>query len=197
MAYSPEKTLEFEIKGAKEIQKKLDSVNKRFPLVLRTVMNNAAKDTKKDLDRAYKKKYALKRGSKTATLKSEVKKATSKDLNAGINAKGAFASLSEFQNSKNTEKKGSKGHVYKFTQKKELAKEGIRAFTIEKNGKSIIIRRYPKGERGKRGGKFFWFPSGFLAYMYFDKETMEQESPKIVEYLEKHAREQMGKVLSN
>lgn len=194
MAYS---SLEFEIKGAKEIQKKLDSVNKRFPPVLRTVINNAAKDTKKDLDKAYKKKYALKRGSKTATLKSEVKKANSEDLNAGIKAKGAFVSLSEFQNSKNTKGKGAKAHVYKFTSKKELVKEGIRAFAIEKNGKRIIIRRYPKGEKGKRGGKFFWFPTGFLAYMYFDKETMEQESPRIIDHLEKHARAQMRKVLSN
>lgn len=189
--------VEFEIQGAEEIQKKLDSVHKRLPLTLRTVLNNAARDAKKDFDRAYKKEYALKRGSKSATLESSVVKATSKKLNAGIRARGTFASLSEFQNSPNTKKNAAKGHVYKSTQKKslELKKEGLKAWVLKRNGKNIILQRYPKGQRGKKGGKFYWFPTGYLPYMYFKKETVTEESSKIVEYLEAHARKQMRKAL--
>ncbi len=197
MATNRGSLVEFEIQGAEEIQKKLDSVHKRLPLTLRTVLNNAAKDAKKDFDRAYKKEYDLKEGSKSATLDSSIVKATSKKLSAGIKARGAFVSLSEFENIPNTEKDAAKGHVYKSTQKVslELKKEGLKAWVLKRNGKDIILQRYPKGQRGKKGGKFYWFPTGYLPYMYFKKETVSEESSKIIDYLDKYARKQMRKAL--
>lgn len=92
-----------------EIESALGMAKDKSTMVLRTAINNTAKEAEKAISRTAKSRYAYKKGVSDFRSANKIKKATTKDLAAIITMKGKTNEMLDFRVSPDTYYPGSKG----------------------------------------------------------------------------------------
>ena len=137
----------------KDIQERLGAMKSKAPAVLKTAVNQTARQVQSKLASTAKEKYAVKAPKFKQSMKR--KNATNSNPTAIITATGKRIALSGFAHRKESGGESAKAKMLKTGSLKEMGskKAGAKAFVVTfDSGHVAVVRRYP-GEEYSNSGK--------------------------------------------
>lgn len=178
----------------RSIEKRLGSLHKDAPVVLKIAINETAKKTKTLMAREAKKKYVMK--SADFKRRIQIKRATANKPMAVVSSKGRPTNLIDHKVSPYKMQAGKsapsilKAKVLKKSKMKPLEKGGIKAFLIEfiNSQKIGVVRR-----EGKERYPLKTYHSPAIPQMLGSESVMKGVQPQVGDILQKEIVRQIDR----